>query len=63
MNQTSSGNASNVTFAIVDIGKNVQFTQAQNNFCQLSKGRSSHPELFLRKDVLKICSKFTGEHL
>ena len=24
--------------------------------------RSSHPELFLRKAVLKICSKFTGEH-
>ena len=25
--------------------------------------RSSHPELFLRKGVLKRCSKFTGEHL
>ena len=24
--------------------------------------RSSHPELFLGKGVLKICSKFTGEH-
>ena len=24
--------------------------------------RSSHPEVFLRKAVLKICSKFTGEH-
>ena len=24
--------------------------------------RSSHPEVFLRKSVLKICSKFTGEH-
>ena len=24
--------------------------------------RSSHPEMFLRKGVLKICSKFTGEH-
>ena len=23
---------------------------------------SSHPEVFLRKGVLKICSKFTGEH-
>ena len=23
--------------------------------------RSSHPEVFLRKGVLKICSKFTGE--
>ena len=26
------------------------------------KYRSSHPEVFLEKDVLKICSKFTGEH-
>ena len=24
--------------------------------------RSSHPEVFLRKGVLKICRKFTGEH-
>ena len=24
--------------------------------------RSSHPEVFLRKGVLKICSKYTGEH-
>ena len=24
--------------------------------------RSSHPEVFLGKAVLKICSKFTGEH-
>ena len=24
--------------------------------------RSRHTEMFLRKDVLKICSKFTGEH-
>ena len=24
--------------------------------------RSSHPEVFLRKGVLKICSKFTAEH-
>ena len=23
---------------------------------------SSHPEVFLGKGVLKICSKFTGEH-
>ena len=26
------------------------------------KYRSSRPEAFLRKGVLKICSKFTGEH-
>ena len=24
--------------------------------------RSSHPELFFRKNVLEICNKFTGEH-
>ena len=24
--------------------------------------RSSHPEVFLRKAVLKVCSKLTGEH-
>ena len=26
------------------------------------RNRSSHPEVFLRKDVLKIRSKFTGEN-
>ena len=24
--------------------------------------RSSHPEVFLGKGVLRICTKFTGEH-
>ena len=24
--------------------------------------RSSHPEVFLGKGILKTCSKFTGEH-
>ena len=28
----------------------------------VSKCRSSHPEVFLRKGVLKICSKFTGNY-
>ena len=27
-----------------------------------SKDRSSPPEVFLGKDFLEICSKFTGEH-
>ena len=27
-----------------------------------SLSRSSHSEVFLRKSVLKICAKFTGEH-
>ena len=37
-------------------------------FCCLRKWifvkifRSSHPEVFLEKCILKICSKFTGEH-
>ena len=26
------------------------------------RNRNSHPEVFLRKGVLKICSIFTGEH-
>ena len=30
--------------------------------CHTNTVRSSHPEVFLRKGVLKICSKFTGEH-
>ena len=29
------------------------------NYC---KARSSRPGVFLRKGVLKICSKLTGEH-
>ena len=35
------------------------------NNLKLSKGswRSSHPEVFLGKGVLKICCKFTTEHL
>ena len=28
----------------------------------LTKYRNSHPEVFLGKGVLKICSKCTGEH-
>ena len=28
----------------------------------IRKARGSRPEVFLRKGVLKICSKFTGEH-
>ena len=29
---------------------------------ELRNERSRRPELFLRKGILKICSKFTGEH-
>ena len=30
--------------------------------CTLQEFRSNPPEVFLGKGVLKICSKFTGEH-
>ena len=30
--------------------------------CQLTDVRSSRPEVFLGKGVLKMCCKFTGEH-
>ena len=33
-----------------------------STFIQICSIRSSHPEVFLGKDVLKRCSKFTGEH-
>ena len=29
---------------------------------KINSSRRSPPEVFLRKDALKICSKFTGEH-
>ena len=36
--------------------------QKAENKNKLRTNRSSRPEVFLRKDVLKMCSKFTGEH-
>ena len=33
---------------------------ASNNYTQVNK--SSSPEVFLVKGVLKLCSKFSGEH-
>ena len=41
----------------------VKFIYISNNL-RMKKGkrRSSHPEVFWEKRVLKICSKFTGEH-
>ena len=33
-----------------------------NKYTGIPKFKSSHPEVFLRKAVLKICSKFAGEH-
>ena len=34
----------------------------KNNMSELLNDKSSLPEVFLGKDVVKICSKFTGEH-
>ena len=34
----------------------------ENKLEKYSAYRSSHPDVFLRKGVLKISSKFTGEH-
>ena len=33
-----------------------------HKICAICFSRSSSPEVFLGKGVLKICSKFTGEH-
>ena len=50
---------------IFDMTKN-KFTLDSCNIKQHSWqsriSRSSHPEVYLEKGVLKICSKFTGEH-
>ena len=44
----------------------VQFNNVKYNVIYLLQNiksiRSSRPEMFLGKGVLKICSKFTGEH-
>ena len=34
----------------------------QTSFVKVSNLRSSQPEVFLKKDILNKCSKFTGEH-
>ena len=38
------------------------FTEIDPELWNSSEYRSSHHEMFLGKDVLTICSKFTGEH-
>ena len=49
--------------ALIDTGFTYK-SQLFSNASSLSFSiiRSSHPEVFLEKGVLKICSKFTGEH-
>ena len=39
-------------------GRIFEVKQLENTYI----GRSSHPEVFLEKGALNICSKFTGEH-
>ena len=46
------------TIAKYQIVKN--YSQLKHPFLQ--RTRSSHPEVYLRKGVLKICYKFTGKH-
>ena len=53
------------SFADHDLGNNQNVTPSMdliNTPLLYRKDRSSHPEAFLRKGVLKICSQFTGEH-
>ena len=49
-----------------DLTVNSSETEQESlNYKEISNplnNRSSHPEVFLGKDVLKICSKFSGEH-
>ena len=43
--------------------KSSKYLKSKNiNILIILIDKSSHPEVFLEKDVLKICSKFTGEH-
>ena len=66
-NEMFVGNAVAVMFRVVfrtlPNSKNVLFSKnSLSLFLQKSLSKSSHPEVFLGKGVLKICSKFTGEH-
>ena len=44
-------------------GNSVKAKCEKNEKNDIAITRSSHSELFLGKGVLKICSKFTEEHL
>ena len=46
-------------FISVSIRSIYEITSQGNN---VTNCRSSHPEVFLGKGVLRICSKYTGEH-
>ena len=40
----------------------IEQTQYIYDYSAVSYSRNSPPEVFFEKGVLKICSKFTGEH-
>ena len=46
-----------MTFQISKIRLNIKLAKFESQ-----SNRSSHPEVFLEKGVLKICTKFTGEY-
>ena len=51
----------NIFHHINNIHQNIKFTTEDQGNGELAF-RSNQPEVFLGKDVLKICSKFTGKH-
>ena len=64
INQKSLELARHVKFHFQEIRcKILYFSRCMWTSCEShSHSRSSHPEVFLGKRVLKICSKFTGEY-
>ena len=49
--------------ALVSVPPNIAMCNSEGNkYTGIPKFKSSHPEVFLRKAVLKICSKFKIEH-
>ena len=53
---------SSVQLRIVNFAVSETFWDAAMFFLKPLTFRSRHPKVFLEKGVLKICSKFTGEH-
>ena len=51
----------NIFHHINNIHQNIKFTTEDQANGELAF-RRNQPEVFLGKDVLKICSKFTGKH-
>ena len=43
--------------------QNTVWSNFESHTSEIAIYRSSPPQMFFRKDVLKICNKFTGEHL